>query len=74
MNGGEEDKSSEERTRGGGSISPHGDGRDRRSSSEELGNADGDAQSPEHERVRVRHGEEKGGLSLTGPSWLDQAQ
>jgi hypothetical protein len=72
MNGGEADESprSEERMRGGESIAPHGDDGDRRSSSKELGDADGDAQSPERERVRVRHGERKGAQ----PEWAELAR
>jgi hypothetical protein len=39
--------------------------------SEERGDTDGDAQSPEHEgvRVRVSHGEEKGAQ----PDWAELA-
>jgi hypothetical protein len=63
MNGGKENKSprSEGRAQGGESIAPHGSSRNRRSSSKERGDADGDAQSPESEwvMVRVSHGGEK---------------
>jgi hypothetical protein len=47
-NGGEADRSprSEERARGGGAFAPHGDGGDRRSSSESSGDVVGDSQSP----------------------------
>jgi hypothetical protein len=71
MNGGEENESpqSKGRAQGGESRAPHDSGENCRSSSEECGDADGDAQSLESEGVRVRVS--RGGEKWAHPDWAE---